>query len=71
VTFGNSVWAIGGFGEFVVRSTDNGLTWSDVTSALTGGGDANDIFLLSETEAYVVYDYCTLLFISGHKKSRH
>ncbi len=56
-TYGNSVWAIGGFGEFVVRSTDNGITWANITSTLTGGGDANDIFLLSETEAYVVYDY--------------
>lgn len=56
-TYGNSIWAIGGFGEFVLRSIDNGTTWTDITSSLTGGGDANDIFLLSETEAYVAYDY--------------
>jgi len=56
--FGNSVWAIGGFGKFVIRSGDNGLTWEDITVPGTGGFyDANDIFLLSETEAYVVEDY--------------
>ena len=54
--FGNSVWAIGGSGQFVIQSADNGTTWEDIT----GGermGDANDIFPLSETEAYVVKDY--------------
>lgn len=62
--YGNSVWAIGGFGGFVVRSIDNGTTWSNITSSLTGPGDANDIFLLSETEAYVVYDYGGILSTS-------
>jgi len=56
--FGNSVWAIGGFGEFVIRSADNGTTWEDINITGSGGDcDANDIFLLSETAAYVVKDY--------------
>ncbi len=55
--FGNSVWAIGGFGKFVIRSADNGATWEDITGNLGGNCDANDIFLLSETEAYMVADY--------------
>ena len=54
--FGNSVWAIGGFGKFVIRSADNGTTWEDITGS-GGNCDANDIFLLSETEAYLVTDY--------------
>lgn len=54
--FGNSVWAIGGFGKFVIRSADNGTTWEDITGS-GGDCDANDIFLLSETEAYMVADY--------------
>ena len=54
--FGNSVWAIGGFGKFVIRSADNGTTWEDITGS-GGNCDANDIFLLSETEAYMVADY--------------
>jgi photosystem II stability/assembly factor-like uncharacterized protein len=54
--FGNSVWAIGGDGQFVIRSADNGTTWENLTGDGTMG-DANDIFLLSETEAYVVKDY--------------
>jgi photosystem II stability/assembly factor-like uncharacterized protein len=63
--FGNSVWAIGGFGQFVVRSADNGATWANITSEHTGGNsDANDIFVLSENEAYVVYDYGTVLSTS-------
>ncbi len=63
--YGNSVWAIGGGGEFVVLSIDNGVTWSDITSSLTGSGDANDIFVLSETEAYVAYDYGGILSTSN------
>ena len=54
--FGNSVWAIGGRGGFIIRSADNGATWEDIT--VSGGiHDANDIFPLSETEAYVVEDF--------------
>ena len=53
--FGNSVWAIGGEGRFVIRSADNGSTWENI--GLGGSCDANDIFLLSETEAYLVTDY--------------
>ena len=53
---GNSVWAIGGAGQFVIRSADNGTTWEDRTAG-GGLGDANDIFLLSDMEAYVVTDY--------------
>ena len=55
--FGNSVWAIGGFGKFVIRSADNGTTWENLTGNLGGNCDANDIFLLSEIEAYMVADY--------------
>jgi len=55
-TFGDTVWAIGGFGKFVIRSADDGTTWDDITPS-GAAGDANDIFLLSETEAYVVEDY--------------
>jgi len=54
--FGNSIWAIGGFGKFVIRSADNGATWTEITPS-AGDADANDIFLLSETEAFVVTDY--------------
>ncbi|MHB8770945.1 MAG: WD40/YVTN/BNR-like repeat-containing protein [Syntrophales bacterium] len=52
--FGDSVWAVGGFGKFTIRSGDNGAHWS----LLRTGGiyDANDIFVLSESEAYVVED---------------
>lgn len=52
--YGNSVWAVGGFGKFTIRSGDNGAHWS----LLRKGGiyDANDIFVLSESEAYVVED---------------
>ena len=55
--FGNSVWAIGGNGMFVIRSTDFGSQWSDITANTGGMGDANDIYVLSETEAYVVKDH--------------
>ncbi len=56
--FGNSIWAVGGFGRFIIRSADNGSTWEDITVPGSGGiYDANDIFLLSETEAYVVQDF--------------
>jgi photosystem II stability/assembly factor-like uncharacterized protein len=55
-TIGDTVWAIGGFGKFIIRSADNGATWNDITPS-GASGDANDIFLLSETEAYVVEDY--------------
>jgi photosystem II stability/assembly factor-like uncharacterized protein len=49
----------------VVRSADNGATWANITSEHTGGNsDANDIFVLSENEAYVVYDYGTVLSTS-------
>ena len=54
--FGNSVWAIGGAGKFVIQSADNGTTWENITEK-EAKADANDIFLLSETEAYVVTDY--------------
>lgn len=53
--FGDSVWAVGGFGKFVIRSGDSGAHWSLLRSGATA--DANDIFVLSETEAYVVEDY--------------
>jgi photosystem II stability/assembly factor-like uncharacterized protein len=53
--FGNSVWAVGGFGKFVIRSGDNGRQWSHLRSS--GAADANDIFVLSESEAYVAEDY--------------
>lgn len=53
--FGDSVWAVGGFGKFVIRSGDNGAHWSLLKSG--GDADANDIFVLSETEAYSVEDY--------------
>ncbi|MCF8230292.1 MAG: hypothetical protein K9G58_05665 [Bacteroidales bacterium] len=55
--YGNSIWAIGGFGAFTVRSTDNGTTWTDVSVPAVGTGDANDLFLLSETEAYLALDF--------------
>ncbi|MFH1049307.1 MAG: YCF48-related protein [bacterium] len=61
---GNSVWVIGGFGKFVFRSNDNGNTWTDVTPNATLG-DANDIFLISETEVVVVTDYGGV-FYSGN-----
>ena len=61
-TYGNSVWAIGS--GFVVLSKDNGVTWSNISSSLTGPQDANDIFLLSGIEAYVVYDYGGILSTS-------
>ena len=52
------MWAIGGSTRFVIRSADNGTTWEDIRVTGTGGPyDANDIFLLSETEAYVVEDF--------------
>jgi photosystem II stability/assembly factor-like uncharacterized protein len=54
--FGNSIWVIGGFGKFIIRSADNGSTWTEITPS-GGNADANDIFLLSETEAFVVTDY--------------
>jgi photosystem II stability/assembly factor-like uncharacterized protein len=53
--FGDSVWTVGGFGKFVIRSGDNGAHWSLLRSG--AAADANDIFVLSETEAYVVEDY--------------
>ncbi len=53
---GNSIWAVGGYGNFVVKSADNGAVWQNVT-APQAGGDANDIFLISETEAYLAEDY--------------
>lgn len=55
-TYGNSVWAIGGFGKFVIHSADNGATWRDI-SHNPGACDANDIILLNEQEAYLVTDY--------------
>jgi photosystem II stability/assembly factor-like uncharacterized protein len=54
--YGQAIWAIGGPGKFVVRSADNGAHWSDVTHS-PATADANDIFLLNESEAYVVTDY--------------
>jgi photosystem II stability/assembly factor-like uncharacterized protein len=54
--FGNSIWVAGGFGKFVIRSADNGVTWSDIT--VSGGtNDANDLYLLSESEAYLATDF--------------
>jgi len=53
--FGDNVWAVGGFGKFTIRSGDNGAHWSLLKSG--ADADANDIFVLSETEAYVVEDY--------------
>ncbi len=52
--FGDSVWAAGGFGKFVIRSGDDGGHWS----LLKQGGDAdvNDLFVLSESEAYSAED---------------
>ena len=52
--FGDSVWAVGGLGKFVIRSGDNGKTWSLIKKG--GDFDANDIFLLSESEAYTAED---------------
>jgi len=52
---GNSVWAIGN-GQFVIRSADNGANWEN-RSPGGGLGDSNDLFLLSDIEAYVVEDY--------------
>jgi len=52
-------WAVGtsegGFGKFVIRSGDNGAHWSLLKSG--AAADANDILVLSETEAYVVEDF--------------
>lgn len=53
--FGDSVWAAGGFGKFVIRSGDKGATWALIKSG--ADADANDIYVLSENEAYVVEDY--------------
>ncbi len=53
--FGNSVWAIGN-GQFVIRSADNGVTWENISPG-GGLGDSNDLFLLSDIQAYVVEDY--------------
>ena len=56
--YGNSVWIIGGQGEWVIRSADNGATWENITSGTLGGNcDANDIFLIGESAAYLVTDY--------------
>jgi photosystem II stability/assembly factor-like uncharacterized protein len=52
--FGDSIWVTGGLGKFVIRSVDNGEHWSLIKSG--GTYDANDIFLLSETEAYTAED---------------
>jgi photosystem II stability/assembly factor-like uncharacterized protein len=52
--FGDSVWAVGGLGKFVIRSGDKGKTWSLIKKG--GDFDANDIFVLSETEAYTAED---------------
>jgi photosystem II stability/assembly factor-like uncharacterized protein len=54
--YGNSIWAIGGFGKFVIRSTNEGENWSNVT-AVGGLGDANDLFLYNDRIAYLVTDY--------------
>lgn len=54
--YGNSIWAIGGPGKFMIRSGDNGATWSEITHS-AAYADANDLFLLSESEAYIVTDY--------------
>lgn len=53
---GNSIWAMGGPGKFIIRSVDNGATWNDV-SVSPAYADANDIYLLSEDAAYIVEDY--------------
>jgi photosystem II stability/assembly factor-like uncharacterized protein len=53
---GNSVWAVGGFGKFVIRSTNDGESWSNLTVS-GGAADANDIVLLSDRKAYLVTDY--------------
>jgi len=52
--FGDSIWVAGGLGKFVIRSDDNGEHWSLIKSG--GTYDANDIFLLSESEAYTAED---------------
>lgn len=55
---GNSIWAIGGFGKFVIRSGDSGRTWSNISDPNAQGlCDANDIGVLNTSEAYVVSDY--------------
>lgn len=53
---GNSIWAMGGPGKFIIRSNDNGATWTDV-SVNPAMADANDIYLTSEDAAYIVEDY--------------
>lgn len=62
--YGNSIWAIGGPGRWMIRSGDNGATWSDITIEL-GLGDSNDLFLLGEEEAYVVEDYNAILYTNN------
>ena len=61
--FGNSIWVLGGFGKFVIRSADNGATWSDVTQS-GGTADANDLYLISESKAYLVTDYNGIFYTS-------
>lgn len=58
--FGNSIWALGGGGRWIIRSGDNGATWTDITFPC-GLGDANDLFILSENEAFVAEDYNVIL----------
>lgn len=57
---GNSIWILGGGGRWIIRSGDNGATWANITFPC-GLGDANDLYLLSEDEAYVVEDYNVIL----------
>jgi photosystem II stability/assembly factor-like uncharacterized protein len=52
----NSIWAVGGFGQYVIRSGDYGVTWADITAA-PSDSDANGIFPFNETDAYLVTDY--------------
>jgi photosystem II stability/assembly factor-like uncharacterized protein len=65
---GNSIWAIGGFGKFIIRSADNGATWTEVTPS-AGNADANDIFLLGENEAFVVEDYGGIYYTADGGKN--
>lgn len=65
---GNSIWALGGFGKFVIRSEDNGATWTEVTPS-AGDADANDIFLLGENEAFVVEDYGGIFYTADGGKN--
>jgi len=51
----------GGYGNIVAHSTDGGANW-DTTSIPASYGSSNDIFLISESDGYIVgqsYDYKT------------